>query len=163
MTCLLRGPTFALFAIACASLAAAASAQQPPADPLAGRWELNVARTHYGGGADPRQRELFVCTTTGAGVDCTIESTRSGGVVVVGGFAGKYGGPPAPTRGIPGVDRVRLVRVDGSIADATFSERGRPVFAYRAVRSANGNALTIISVEPESRAVLNSVVVYDRR
>jgi hypothetical protein len=151
------------FAIACACLATAAAAQQPPADPLAGRWELNVARTHYGGGADPRQREAFICTTTAAGVDCTIESTRSDGRVVVGGFAGTYGGAPAPTRGIPGVDHVRLARIDASIADATFTSQGRPVFAYRAVRSADGRSLTIISVDPDSRAVLNSVVVYDRR
>ena len=68
-----------------------------------------------------------------------------------------------PTRGIPDVDHVRLSRINESIADATFTSQGRPVFAYRAVRSANGRSLTIISVDPTSRAVLHSVVVYDRR
>jgi hypothetical protein len=37
------------------------------------------------------------------------------------------------------------------------------VFAYRAVRSDDGRSLTIVSVDPISRAVLNSVVVYDLR
>jgi len=146
-----------------AGLATAAAAQQPEADPLAGRWELNLERTHYGGGADPRRRETFTCATTSGGVACTIESVRSDGRVVVGGFSGTYGGAPSPTRGMPDIDHVRLARVNASIADATFTSRGRPVFAYRAVRSDNGRSLTIISVDPATRAVLNSVVVYDRR
>jgi len=160
---LVRTDLVALLVAACACLATAAAAQRPATDPLAGRWELNVERTHYGGGADPRQRESFICTTKSVGIDCTIESVRSDGRVVVGGFAGSYGGAPAPTRGMPEVDHVRLVRVNASIADATFTFRGRLVFAYRAVQSANGQSLTIISVDPASRAVLNSVVVYDRR
>jgi hypothetical protein len=133
------------------------------ADPLAGRWELNLARTHYGGGAEGRKRETFLCTTTTAGVACTIESLRSDGRVVTGGFTGAYDGTPGPTRGIPGVDHVRLTRVNSAIADATFTFDGHPVFAYRAVQASSGRALTIVSVDPDTRAVLNSVVAYDRR
>ena len=33
------------------SLVAASGAAQPVGDPLAGHWELNVARSRYGGGA----------------------------------------------------------------------------------------------------------------
>jgi hypothetical protein len=61
------------------------------------------------------------------------------------------------------MDEIRLVRVDASIADATFRNRGQSTFAYRAVRAANGRSLTIISVDPVTRAVLHSVVVYDAR
>jgi hypothetical protein len=140
-----------------------AAVQQAPADPLTGKWELNVARTHYGGGAEPRIRESFVCDAAGAGVRCTIRSVRTDGRTVVGDFTARYDGSPGPTHGISDVDAVRLTKVNESIADATFALGGRPVFAYRAVRSADGRSLTIISVEPTSRAVLNSVVVYERR
>ena len=150
-------------AIACACLVAGAAVPQSAADPLLGKWELNVARTRYGGGADPRQRELFVCARSRDGVDCSIESVRADGKRVVGGFTAAYDGAPGPTRGIPDVDQVQLIRVSPSIADATFTLRGTPVFAYRAVRSADGRSLTIISVDPATRAVLNSVVVYDQR
>jgi hypothetical protein len=163
LACLLRIERIAWLAAACTCLATAAAAQQPSADPLAGRWELNVERSHYGGGADPRQRETFTCATTSVGIYCTIESVRSDGRVIVGGFAGTYGGAPAPTRGMPDVDHVQLTRVDVSISDATFTSQGRPVFAYRTVQSSNGQSLTIISVDPATRAVLRSVVVYDRR
>lgn len=146
-----------------ACLLAIAAAPRSPADPLVGRWELNVARTHYGGGAELRTRESFVCAPAGAGVACTIESVRADGRTLAGGFTAAYDGPPGPTRGIPEMDHVRLHRVSASIADATFTFQGRPVFAYRAVRSSDGRSLTVIAVDPVSRAVLNSVVVYDRR
>jgi hypothetical protein len=142
---------------------AVAAVQQPAPNPLEGRWELNLARTHYGGGAEPRRRESFNCSADGPGVKCTIESERADGRTLLGAFTARYDGLPAPTAGIPEVDHVRLTRVSATIADATFTSQGRPVFAYRAVRATNGRSLTIISVDPTSRAVLNSVVVYDLR
>lgn len=151
------------FATACACLVTVGAAQQSTGDPLSGRWELNLARTYYGGGADTRKRESFDCVRKDDGVDCTIKSVRADGTSVVGGFTAAYDGTPGLTRGIPDVDHVQLIRVSPSIADATFTLRGRAVFAYRAVRSASNRSLTIISVEPTSRAVLNSVVVYDQR
>lgn len=146
-----------------ASLASHYVAQQPPTDPLTGYWELNVARSHYGGGAEPRTRESFVCVAHKSGLNCTIESTYTDGRRVSGGFTASYGGAAGPTRGISDVDHVRLAKISDTIADATFSKDGKPVYAYRAVRSAKGHVLTITSVNPATRAVLNSVIVYDRR
>jgi hypothetical protein len=146
-----------------ACLLAVTAAQHPMADPLVGRWDLNVARSHYGGGAEPRTREEFVCEADGGRVKCTIQSVRVDGRALLGEFTAGYDGTSGPIRGIPEVDYVRLTRVNASIADATFSSQGRPVFAYRAVRSADRRSLTIISVDPATRAVLNSVIVYDQR
>ena len=58
---------------------------------------------------------------------------------------------------------MRLVRIDDSIAEATFENRGKPVFAYRVVRSDDRRSLTIVAVDPVTRAALSSVVVYDAR
>ena len=151
------------FGAAGACVLALATPWVADADALAGRWELSVARSHYGGGAEPRIRETFACTVRGADVSCTIRSVRQNGQTLVGGFAATYGGPPGPAQGIPDVDHVKLVRISDAITDATFTSRGQPVFAYRAVRSTSGQSLTIIAVAPDSRRVLNSVVVYDRR
>jgi hypothetical protein len=141
----------------------AAAPSQSVSDALTGKWELNLARTHYGGGAEPRQRESFVCRLAGAVLTCTIDSVRERGQHVRGGFTAAYDGAPGPTRGMPDMDHVRLHRVSTTISDATFMFNGHAVFAYRAVRSADGKSLTITSVEPVTRAVLNSVVVYDAR
>ena len=128
-----------------------------------GRWELNVGRSHYGGGATPRIRESFVCVRIAAGIQCTIDRVMADGRTSHGGFTAAYDGPGGATFGIADVDHVQLRRVNDAIADATFASHGRPVFGYRAVTAANGRSLTIISVNPTTRTVLNSVIVYDRQ
>lgn len=140
-----------------------AAVQSVDQDPLIGNWRVNLKRTHYGGGADPRRKETFSCSRWNAGVSCTIESVRSDGHFLKAGFRAAYDGRSSPVAGIPDVDRVLLSRTNDHVADATFSFRDKPVFAYRAVRSSDGNSLTIVSVDPVTRAVLQSVVVYDRR
>src|SRR5262245_26653212 len=134
------------------------------ADPLAGKWVLNVDRSHYGGGAEPRKEETLTCQTVDRGiVKCTIESVRVDGRKLLGTFSAAYDGKPYPAIGIPDVDQVTLQSVNDFIADATFSFKGKPVFGYRSVRSDNGRCLTIVSVDPSTRVVRNSVVAYDRK
>ena len=133
------------------------------ADPLTGKWVLNVGRTHYGGGAEARKQETFTCKAHKQLLTCTIKSDRLDGKRVLGSFAAAYDGKPYVTTGVPDVDRVSLQRVDDHVADAVFTYKGRPVFGYRAIKSDDGRSLTIVSVDPAARTVLNSVVVYDRR
>jgi len=133
------------------------------ADPLAGKWTLNLQRSHYGGGAELRRQELFTCQVDGQLLKCTIESVRADGRKLVGTFTAPYDGEPRPVAGMPDVDQVTLQKVDEFIADATFSYKGKPVFGYRAIRSDDGRSLTVVSVEPTTRAVGSSVVVYDRK
>jgi len=133
------------------------------ADALEGRWRLNVERSHYGPGAKPRRQETFVCVSDKGILKCTIDSHRVDGARVVGAFAAAYDGKPSPATGIPDVDQVTLRRVDDFAADATFSFSGKPVFGYRAIKSDDGQSLTIVSVEPTARTVLTSVIVYDRQ
>jgi hypothetical protein len=130
---------------------------------LVGRWALNLDRSHYGGGAERRRQEMFICQLDGALLKCTIESVRADGRKLVGTFTAPYDGKRHPATGIPDVDEVTLLKSDDFIADATFSYKGRPVFGYRSVRSDDGRSLTIVSVEPTTRAVHSSVVVYDRK
>jgi hypothetical protein len=145
------------------SLAAASGVVQSAGDPLAGHWELSVGRSRYGGGAEPRTRESFDCALARAVVTCTIHSVMADGRVVDGGFTATYGGTPGRVHGISDADQVTLVKVSDAIADATFTLHGRATFGYRAIKATDGRSLTIVSVDPTSRVVLNSVVVYDAR
>jgi hypothetical protein len=133
------------------------------ADPLSGKWVLNIGRTHYGGGAEPRKRETFVCEAERQLLRCTIKSLRLDGKRFTGSFAAAFDGKAYPATGIPDVDQVSLRKVDDHVADATFTSKGRPVFGYRAVKSDDGRSLSIVSVHPVSRAVAHTVVVYDRQ
>ena len=132
-------------------------------DPLSGTWILNRAKSHNGGGAEARQEEEMVCTAEGNVVDCKISSVRVDGRKLTAAFRARYGGTPSAVSGIPDVDQVTLIKRDDSVADATFLSRGRPVFGYRSVKSADRRSLTMISVDPETRGILSSVVIYDRR
>ena len=96
-------------------------------------------------------------------MECEIQSFRTDGRALVGAFTAPYDGTTSPVAGIPDVSEVTLRKIDDFIADATFSLQGKSVFAYRAIKAADGRSLTIVSVDPETRAVLNSVVVYDRQ
>lgn len=131
--------------------------------PLVGQWRLNLARTHYGQGVDVRRREEFSCDVIRVRLHCVIQSIRRNGNKVVGQFSAALDGSPAPVNGIPDVDAVQVTRPSALLLDATFLFRGKPVFAYRAYRSSDGRSLMIVSMDPTSRAVLTTVVVYDRR
>ena len=133
------------------------------ADPLLGRWALEAERSYYGGGARRRKEETFECAGVAARRQCTVRSRFADGSSVEATFTASYDGTSHPVRGLPDVDEVRLRQVDDFVADATFSYRGRPAFGYRAVLSDNRRHLTFIAVDPVSRAVLQSVVVYRRQ
>lgn len=144
----------------CMALAMVASLA--PADPLTGKWILNAGRSHYGGGAPPRKQETLACEVQKQLLRCTITSEMADGRRVVGSFAAAFDGRKYAAAGIPDVDQVSLRKVDDHVADATFTYKGKPRFGYRAVKSSDGRSLTIVSVDPVARTVLNSVVAYDR-
>jgi hypothetical protein len=72
----------------CITLVLAATAAS--ADPLAGKWVLNVGRSHYGGGAELRREETLTCHADREIVKCTIESVRIDGRKLVGTFSAAY-------------------------------------------------------------------------
>ena len=153
----------ALLSVAMGITTAISSAAQTPANPLVGAWQLNLEKTRYGSSVDRRTQESFVCTQTGSDVRCAIQGTRSDGRRVTGEFTAALDGKVRTVSGIPDVDRVVLWAVGEGVVDATFEHRGKAVFAYRAFRSSDARSLSIVTVDPATRAVLNTLVVYDRR
>ena len=105
----------------------------------------------------------MVCTAVSQSVRCVIRSVRSDGREVTAQFTAAPDGTTAPVTGMVDVDEVRLREPHPALVDATFFLRGRPAFGYRAFRSDDGRSLTIVSVDPVSRAAATTVVVYDRR
>jgi hypothetical protein len=103
------------------------------------------------------------CTADGELVACEIASVRVGGRRLNGRFRAAYDGKLYAASGIPDVDQVTLWRISDAIVDATFLYKGRRVLAYRSVQSDDRNTLTIVSVDPETRRILTSVIVYERR
>src|SRR5215217_5521404 len=129
-----------------ASRAQAAAAGDSPA--LIGTWQLDLGRTHYGAGVDHRRREQMVCVARGASLRCTVEGVRGDGRSVIARFAAPVAGGRSAVVGLPDIDTVDLQPRAGGLVDATFSYRGHARYGYRAYRSADGNTLFIISVDP---------------
>ena len=147
-------------------MAAYQSPAPPPASassPLAGDWELNIGRTHYGPGVDRRRRERMTCASEAARLRCVIRSVRTRGLELTGRFTASLDGVAAAVTGIPDVDEVRLRQRDGLLVDATFLFRGKPIFGYRAFQSGDGRSLMVVSVDPVTRVAATTIVVYDRR
>ncbi len=96
-------------------------------------------------------------------IRCVIQSARTNGQELIGRFSATLDGVGSPVTGVPDVDEVRLWRPSNALLDATFLWRGKQVFGYRALQSQDGRSLMIISVDPDSRVALTTVVVYDRR
>jgi hypothetical protein len=128
---------------------------------IVGSWRLNVRRTRYGPGVDRRRWERFACVARGMRIECTIRGARADGRVVRGSFAATVDGAGGNVAGIDGADEVRLRAGGPGVLDATFLLRGAPAYAYRAFRADDGRSLTIVTVDPSSRAALSTVVVYD--
>ncbi|HXI11775.1 MAG TPA: hypothetical protein VNM92_03925 [Thermoanaerobaculia bacterium] len=103
------------------------------------------------------------CTAEGQIIECAISSVRIDGRRLNGSFRARYDGKLYASSGIPGVDQVALTRVNNGIVDAMFLYKGRRVFGYRSVQSQDRKSLTIASVDPETRQILTSVIVYERR
>src|SRR5262245_22625452 len=136
--------------------------QPGPAEaPLVGDWRLNLQRTHYGTGVELRRDERFSCTVDHGKLHCIIQTTRADGHQLTGEFSAGLDGTKAKVTGIPDIDEVSLSLTRDSLMDATFLLRGTPVFGYRAMRSSDRQSLMIISVDPVTRRVLTTVVVYD--
>ena len=165
MRALSVGIVLALFSASCSGARSAPVGARfgTPVTLLDGKWELNLARTHYGRGVDRRRREVFTCGPRGEQVHCVIRSVRTDGRVVVGEFVATLDGVGAPVSGIAGIDEVQLSQSRDSVLDGTFRWHGRPVFGYRALRSEDGRSQMIVSVDPITRVALTTVVVYDRR
>jgi hypothetical protein len=131
-----------------------------PAPAILGNWTLNVAKSHYGGGAEARKSETMIC-----GLDddthCSIVSERANGRTVRMRFRGVTNGSAGTVTGADDLDQVILKHIDANTLDATFLFKGKPVFAYRAVRSADRKTLTFTAVDPKTRSPLKSVIVYE--
>ena len=135
----------------------------PTAIPLVGDWVLNLGRTHYGPGVDRRRSEHMLCSVEKEDVRCVIHSVRADGRQLTAQFTATVGGVPAPVTGISDIDQVQLRRPSATLVDATFLLRGQPVFGYRAFQSDDGRSLSIVAVDPVTRVVGTTIVVYDRR
>ena len=145
---------FALAASACGGTDAATL-------PIVGIWEMDTSRTRYLA-AEPRRSEMFRCSAAGDRVRCAIVSERDNGMIYDTRFDAQVDGPRALVKGISDVQEVQLSYRDKPILDATFFDRNRPVYTWRARRSANGDTLLIDRIDVTGEGPRAATTTYRR-
>lgn len=132
------------------TVAASVSSDLPPsanlatqaADPQAGTWELNVARSKYSPGPPPRS-QTRTYEVTGQQVRSVQKGIDAEGKPTLVQFTANYDGKDYPYSGSPDYDTVALTRVDNSTASFTQKRGGNVALTGTRVISQDGKTMTI--------------------
>ena len=139
------------------------------ADPFAGTWKVDIAKSKYSGPDKPPKEATVVIEEHGDQVAVSVKGTGADGspisvkytVVRTGGEAAKFseGGPPA------GVSVVYAKKkADARSLDTTTTRDGKVIETGHGAVSADGKTFTITSkgTDPQGKA-FETVQVYERQ
>jgi len=160
---LARGSAVAGFAVV--AWFASAPALRAQADPLIGRWVLNVARSTYEPGPAPRS-EIRVYQAFGGvakGIKATFDRVDSVGKKVTITFSAMYDGKDYKYNG-PDADSIMLTHPDPYTLDAILKRNGHVVQRTHSVISPDGQTRTqtVTGTNVQGQKI-NNVVVLDRQ
>jgi hypothetical protein len=130
--------------------------------PVVGDWTLDLSRTVYGSSVDRRVEERFVCSKDPSVLHCVILSTRENGKKVKAQFDAVLNGPAGDIYGVEGLNKVQVMTISPGVMEATFYDNDQPRYAYRSWRESHGRSLVIASIDPITREMLSTTVVYVR-
>jgi hypothetical protein len=131
------------------------------ANPLAGTWKLNVAKSKYTGTSMPKAMTRTV-EAEGDSVKYTYLGTAADGTPISYSFTVKYDGKDYPMTGTApgGVDMIAIKRINPNTYEATQKKAGKVVANTKVEVSKDGKVTTITS-----KSVGDSggyVAVYDK-
>jgi hypothetical protein len=133
------------------------------ADPIAGTWALNVAKSTFVPGP-PLQSETRTYETTSTGVTLTFKGVGGDGKPVGGKTTYMYDGKDYPVTGSVDYDTVALKRVDVSTVEGSLKKGGKVVQTVKRTVSKDGRTLTLTFTGTNAKGQkVNDVLVYERR
>jgi hypothetical protein len=124
------------------ALCAALTTISAAADPFAGTWRLNTAKSNYDPGPAP---DSATVTIESDGVTTTVktESSFEGKPITVT-YKANLDGTPAPMQGSPVADMVSVKKVDEQTREMKSMKDGKAVSESRATVSADGKTATVV-------------------
>ena len=133
------------------------------ADPAAGTWELNVAKSTFSPGPAPKSLTRTF-EVTGADVKYTLKGIDAEGKPTLVQYSAKYDGKDYPVTGSQDFDAISLKRVDAATAQATLKKGGKAVQTTTRVVSKDGKTLTLTTTGKDAKGqAVNNVLVFDKR
>ena len=152
-----RALIFTVAAVTIISLSAQA------VDPLAGTWELNLAKSKYSPGPPP-QSETRTYEVTGQQVKMTADRINDKGETVVYTFTANHDGKDYPYTGHPLHDTISLTPVDDFTVNFTHKKAGKISGTGTRVMSKDGKTMTISfnGTNPKGEPI-EVIFVFDKR
>ena len=114
------------------------------ADPFAGKWKLNLARSKYHAGQAPKKYEVHIKNLDN-GLQCKAHRVEVDGKEYREEWSAKYDGKDYPMTGDPTVDTVALKRIDAGTIEVVFKKGGKEVETSRVVVSPDGKTTTVMA------------------
>ena len=129
-------------------------------DPLAGTWQLNVARSKYA--AAPPKNQTTTLRAVDGGLHEIVERVNADGTTTRWDVTAKYDGRDYPVKGDPSRDTVAMTRVDPNTVDIVNKKAGAVVSRMRIVVAADGRSRTNTVMDPSGQKT-TAVLFFDRR
>jgi hypothetical protein len=153
-----RATVLVMIVIAAAAVELAAQA----ADPLVGKWELNVAKSKYNPGPAP-QSESRTYVVAGKDIKASMKGVDSTGKPTAGSWIINYEGKERPMTGVADADTLTFKRVDASTVEFTQKKAGKVVITGTRTISPDGKVMTITSKGTNaSGQTINNVEVFEK-
>ena len=145
------------------SKTADAPAAAPAANPHAGTWTLNVAKSTYSSGPAPKSQTLKIeawgedgLTYAADGVSADDKPTHSE-------FQAKFDGKDYEFKGNPDAETLAYKQIDANTLEATLKRKGEAVITAKVVVSADGKTRTVTQEGKDAKGkAIKIVSVYEK-
>ena len=123
---------------------------------------MNAAKSKFVAGFPALRSQTMTWDVRGKVVQCSINRIPVKGPETHAHFAAKFDGKEHKVTGTSDLTGVILGHSKSGAVLATFTQKGKPVYAYRMSVSSDHRVLTIRSIDPKTLSDLTSTVIYDR-
>jgi hypothetical protein len=136
---------------------------QAAADPAAGTWELNLAKSKFSPGPAPKSLTRTF-EVSGTDVKYTAKGISAEGKPTLLEYTAKYDGKDYPVTGSQDFDAISLKQVDAATSVATLKKGGKVVQTTTRVVSKDGKTLTLTVKGKNAKGqAVDNVMVFDKQ
>ena len=133
------------------------------ADPVAGTWKLNLAKSTFGGGPALKS-QIRTYSQSAQGTSLKMKTVSADGKETTTQTTYRVDGKDYPTTGNPDFDSLSGMQIDTNTTEFTLKRAGKPVGTIRRTVSKDGQTLTLNFVITNAKGVqLSQLTVFDRQ
>jgi hypothetical protein len=152
----------AVFVLVANSLMAANQGSASGKDLVIGTWNLNASKSKFTPGPTPKS-QTRVYEAHGDKVKATIKTVYPDGRTSVVDYEADYDSVEYPIIGIPGIDAIKLKRINDRKAEAILTHAGTEMGTAQRVISDDGTTMTITYTGVLQGQKVKNVAVYDKQ